>query len=401
MRKFLLILLSGLSAALLISGALAVYLDLHLYLRPIPADFDAAVRQQMEAAKLPGVALGVIEDNQLVFAKGYGEANIAEGRPVTPVTTFQIASVSKLVTGAALMRLYDQGKFGLDDDIDAYLPFSVRNPRYPAIPITFRMLLAHTSSIADGPSYNATYTLGKSEDSPIALGEYLLEYFTPAGKYYDIRKNFTRNQPGSAYEYSNTGFALVGYLIEQITGMPFDRFCEQEVFTPLGMASTHWLYRDVDEAHWAMPYRYDVLQRGYLPLGAYSFATYPDGALKTSINDFARFLIPFTNGGKTAGGEIFLQAATVAEMLRVQYPQSGEMTGLAWHVDVEGVQFQHTGSDPGITTMVVLKPAERLALITFTNGGGAESVGGMRSTFGFLQFVKNITPRLVKAARSQ
>jgi CubicO group peptidase (beta-lactamase class C family) len=377
---------------LLLVVAIALYLDLHLYLRPVPNDLDTAIQEQLEAAKLPGAVVVVIQDNRIVFVKGYGYANLEQKRPVTPDTIFQIASVSKLVTATTLMRLYEQGEFGLDDDINAYLPFSVRNPQYPEIAITFRMLLAHTSSIADGPSYETTYTLGKSADSPLALGDYLRDYFTPGGMYYDAQKNFTANLPGAVYAYSNVGFGLVGYLAERIAGQPFDQLSRQEVFAPLGMTSSSWFYGDIDPSRWAMPYQYQIISRSYVPLGAYGFATYPDGALKTSANDFVRFLSPFINNGLTIDGNPYLKPETVAEMLRVQYPQSGESNGLAWVV--KPTSAQHAGGDPGVSTLAALNLAKHRGLVIFTNSGGADTPGMLRSTFGFQQFVKKVAALL-------
>lgn len=374
-------------------GAAALYLDLHLYLRPAPADLDQAVQEQLEAAKLPGAAIVMMKDNQFVLAKGYGYANLESQRLVTPDTLFQIASVSKLVTATTLMRLYEQGQFSLDDDINAYLPFPVRNPRFPDAPITFRMLLAHTSSIQDGPRYNSTYTIGQSEDPTVPLGDFLQSFFTPGGEYYNAKKNFTASAPGTQYEYSNISFGLVGYLVERIAGQPFDQVSRAEVLQPLGMTASTWMYREVDKNQWAMPYGYDMLRRRYTPLGAYSFASYPDGALKTSANEFARFLYPFVNEGKTPEGQTFLQPETVAEMLKTQYPQANSPHGIAWEVKEAKNQAQHSGMDDGMASIVVINPVKKVALIIFCNGGGEHY---LRSTYGFLQFVKNIAQRVLK-----
>jgi CubicO group peptidase (beta-lactamase class C family) len=384
---------------LLLLAVAAVYLDLHLYLLPIPDDLDAAIRQQMAVAKLPGLAIVGLRGDRIVFAEGYGDANQEEGREVTPDTLFQIASVSKLATATALMRLYEQGQFALDDDINLYLPFEVRNPRFPDTPITFRMLLAHVSSIQDGPSYDTTYTLGSGEeDSPLPLGDYLQGYLVPGGKYYDADANYTEQHPGEAYKYTNVGFGLVGYLVEQISGLPFDQYCQQELFEPLGMTTTRWLYRDVDKTKMAMPYRYALDSRRFTPLGYYSFTTYPDGALKTSANEFARFVSLFLNEGKTLDGQQFLRPETVKEMLTLQYPQSSGEACLAWHLDAEDGLYQHSGGDPGVSTMVVISPEKDLGLILFANSGGIESP---LSLFGFGALAQNILPRLTDYIMAQ
>jgi CubicO group peptidase (beta-lactamase class C family) len=113
-----------------------------------PDSLDRSITQTMDDYSIPGLAAVVIRDNRVVLARGYGFADIDHHVPVTPDTDFLISSCSKPIGAATLMQLYDQRRFGLDDDINRYLPFNARNPRYPNSPITFRQLLTHTSSLA-------------------------------------------------------------------------------------------------------------------------------------------------------------------------------------------------------------------------------------------------------------
>lgn len=359
-----------LPAGILLIG-IAVYLELHLYLRPIPQDFDTAMFQQVEAAKFPGATVLVFKQGKVIFSKGYGFANIEEGRVASPDTLYQVASVSKLVTATAVMQLYEQGFFQLDDDISQYLPFKVRNPLFPNAPITFRMLLAHVGSIGDGPAYWNSYTIGQSEDPSEPLSEFLREYFTPNARHYNSESNFVDAKPGTQAEYSNVGFGLLGYLVEHISGEPFDKYCRQEIFKPLGMASSQWFYRDVDKRRMAMPYGYDALDKTFTPLGYYSFSNYPDGTLKTSTTEFMRFVHLFLNDGKTLNGKPFLRPETVQEMLRVQYPTVSEVPGLGWAV--VGNKHMHGGSDPGIDTVVYISKEEQWGVIMFANSGGTQA----------------------------
>ncbi|WP_299797378.1 serine hydrolase [uncultured Shewanella sp.] len=352
-------------------AAIAIYLDLHLYLRPIPQDFDTAMHQQLEAAKFPGATVLVFNQGKVIFSKGYGFANIEEGRAATPDTLYQIASVSKLVTATAVMRLYEQGLLQLDDDINQYLPFAVRNPLFPDAPVTFRMLLAHVGSIGDGPAYWDSYTLGQSEDPIEPLGEFLREYFTPDGRYYNSEGNFVDAKPGTQAKYSNVGFGLLGYLVEQISGLPFEKYCRQEIFLPLDMPSSQWFYRDLDKSRMAMPYGYDAVNKTFTPLGHYSFTNYPDGSLKTSTTEFMRFLFLFLNEGETMSGKLFLRPDTVREMLRAQYPKVSDVPGLAWAI--VGDKHMHGGSDPGVDTVVYISRGEQWGVIMFANSGGMQA----------------------------
>ncbi|RPI93664.1 MAG: class A beta-lactamase-related serine hydrolase [Chloroflexi bacterium] len=364
---------TGFLSVLLAIIIFVIYTDLYLLFRPRPSDLDAAIIQEMQTAKVPGVAMLIIRDGQIELAKGYGLADPETGRAVTPDTLFTIASISKTMTATALMTLYEREEFNLDDDINQYLPFEVRNPNFPDVPITFRMLLTHTSSIQDSNVYNQYYTLEQTPvlpDSPIALGDYLKDYLSSEGKLYNAKDNFLEDTPGTKYEYSNTGFGLVGYLVERISGMPFSEYCRQAVFEPLGMEHTAWYFKDVDTDMMAVPYGYDNLRRQLKRFGFYGYPTYPDGALKTSVNEFARFLAVFINEGKTLEDKVFLQPETVREMLTLHtFPgmSENESVGLAWHFD--GNDYNHSGGDPGIGTLAYFNPDTDQGAILFSNGG--------------------------------
>ena len=119
----------------------------------VMAELDDFIIQEMSVRHLMGLAACIIKGGQVAWAKGYGWANLAKKQPFSPDTLMNIASVSKTVTATAVMQLWEDGRVGLDNDINAYLPFKVRNPRHPDDKITVRQLLTHTSSIGDSPVY--------------------------------------------------------------------------------------------------------------------------------------------------------------------------------------------------------------------------------------------------------
>ena len=148
-----------------------------------------------------------------------------------------MASISKTITATALLQLFDNGKFKLDDNINDYLDFKVEIPGYSKV-ITFRMLLTHTSGIADGKVLDEEYYYGK--DSPVKLDFFLEEYLVDGGEYYYKNQNFHDFEPGSDHEYSNVGNALIAGLVEDISGMEFNAYCKKNIFEPLKMNSTFW-----------------------------------------------------------------------------------------------------------------------------------------------------------------
>ena len=129
-------------------------------------------------------------------------SNIEQKKSVTDSTLFCIASISKTITATAVMQLWEQGLFELDDDVNDYLSFNVRNPNYPDVPITFRMLLTHTSSI-NGWTNNITH----NQDNPIPLGFYMENYLVPGGVHYNS-SDWNSWMPGTSYDYSDESAAL-------------------------------------------------------------------------------------------------------------------------------------------------------------------------------------------------
>jgi CubicO group peptidase (beta-lactamase class C family) len=161
---------------------------------PDSAEVDSFILSTMDTYHIQGVAAAVAKDGRIVWTGSYGYAIIDQDVRVADTTLFMLASISKTFTGAALLQLWEAGLFDLDDDINDYLPFAVFNPNHPDSVITFRMLLTHTSSLRD--NWNVMYAVYVYGDSPIPLGEYVEQYFTPGGEYYSASANFYTWAPG-------------------------------------------------------------------------------------------------------------------------------------------------------------------------------------------------------------
>lgn len=311
----------------------------------------------LESLGVPGLSVGIVKNGRLVCASAAGLANIEQNKPVSRDTVFAWASVSKTVTAIAAMILYDKHKFQLDDDINKFLPFDVRNPNCPAKSITFRQLLTHSSSIVDNKEiYYASYTEG---DSPVALGDFVRGYVTPGGDYYD-RNNFTGRCPGQVSRYSNVAVGLLGYLVERISGTPFDTFAKDHIFKPLGMSDASFRLADLDLDKVATPYR------GRRPLGHVGFPTYPDGLLRASVPSMARPLSMMAKGGQY-GGRRILKTSSVQEMLRIQNPKLDKNQGLIWYRDYNNL-YGHNGSDPGTASLMFYDPRTADGVLIVANG---------------------------------
>ena len=283
---------------------------------------DTLITEKMTVARVPGLVAVAVKGERIVFEQGYGLASIEQGRPVTPDTLFDLASVSKTVAAVALLQLRDHGSFGLDDDADTYLPFKARSPSFPTVPITYRMLLAHTSGILDSGQAWAHIVYGR--DSPISLETFMSGYLRPEGAYY-LPGNWSGSRPGTAFVYSNSGTALEGDLAERIAEADLQTYSQQHIFAPLGMGESSWFLADLDRADIAMPYRVDA-SGDYVPVGYYGYPEYPSGQLRTSGHQLAQFLMMLAQGG-TSGGATLLAPSTVTEMMTAQ-PNSVEGLGL-------------------------------------------------------------------------
>lgn len=330
-------------------------------------ELDAFIIEQMEKAHIPGLAACIVKDSAIVWSNGYGWAHIGQQRPVTPDTLFQLASVSKTVTGTALMQVYDTGAFGLDDNINDYLSFNVENPHAAGTPITFRQLLTHTSSIRD--NWLVISPLYGPGDSPIPLGEFLEDYLTPDGEYYHPSLNYFSYAPGGDYNYSNIGATLAGYLVESITGQPFDQYCNEHLFTPLDMPETSWRFADLDETHVAMPYEYIADTDSYRPYGQYGFPDYPDGQLRTSAVQLAHFLIAFIDFGLYKDFRM-LDESTAQMMREPQVPEIEPTQGLIWYYKMQTgeILLGHNGGDFGVATEMFFRPADDVGIVMLMNG---------------------------------
>lgn len=361
-------------AALVACSALALYSGTAW--AAVPA-CKTDLESQLGIQDVPGLSAAIVKNGRIVCASAAGMANIEENRPVTPDTLFLVASVSKTVTATAVMQLAEQGKFDLDDDIDEYLPFAVSVPFSPAAPVTFRQLLTHTASIDDNPAYvncPGWCTYGSSispfvtrgADSPISLADLTKGYFTPDGPYYDWSANFESAEPGTKTDYSNMGIVILGFLVETISGLPFDQYSRENIFAPLGMEKTSWRLAGIDQSILAMPY--DKGASGFVPYGHYGEPDYPDGMLRTSATELANFLIAYMEGG-AYGDRRILQPETVAEMLTSQTELEPDQ-GLVWVKRLMGHRtvWGHDGADNGAGAEMWFDPEQNEGVILMTNG---------------------------------
>lgn len=338
----------------------------------VPMNLDSLLLQKMKATGIVGMGASMIVHQQLVWSNGYGFSNQEQGTPFTTETIMNIGSIAKIFTGVCLMKAVEQGLLNLDEDINAYLPFKIRNPYFPEGIITLRQLATHTSTLADRyPFYSDSmyYTYPRP---PEPLGEFLKYYFTEGGKHYST-ENFVNAAPGTHRSYSNIGAGLVGYIIELKTGLSLEAFARKIIFQPLGMKKTHWSLNNKILRRHAQLYQKKNDRIAKVP--HYVGTTYPDGGVRTSVHDLSRLFIALLNEGGFQKAQI-LEKATVEEMLRFQFPTTLNPSnvnpdklnsGIFWATKMGATRIGHNGSDPGVRTFMLSDLKKEIGIVLFFN----------------------------------
>jgi len=368
-------------------------------------DFSTEMENLMNENNLVGLAVGVrCGDSELTTFYG-GMADISNALEINENTLFRVASISKSFTALGLMKLYDQGLFSLDDDISEAIGYEVRNPNFPDVPITYRMLLSHQSSLQDGSGYGAFLTATYNESPTPAIHEVLLE----DGDFYT--SNMWRTEmPGSYFAYSNLNYGLIGTLIEALSGQRFDEYMENELLIPLdisgsfnvseleGIENLAVLYRDnvpmADNYEGVNP---DPIITGLYTPGTNGAIFAPQGGLRCTLDDLLNFGTMIFNSGSFNDQEIISQEA-LEEMMSTQWDFDGtngdNYFGLfnRWglglhHAGADGVNDRvvsgeillgHPGEAYGLISDLYVHPETGYTIAFITNGyssGGGYNFG--------------------------
>lgn len=344
----------------------------------LEAFLDELLGRQMEEYHIAGAAVSVVKDGELFFAKGYGYADLENGISVDPEQTlFRIGSVGKLFTWTAVMQLVEQGKLDLEADINTYLDFRIPDT-YPE-PIRLKHLLAHTAGFED--LYFETLALNADDLLPVR--EWLASHM-PA----QVRP------PGDCVAYSNYGAELAGYIVARVSGQPYDRYIQDHILDPLGMARstaqapippdlrahTSVGYMYVDGVFQAVPDEDDYLGQ---------LAMTPAGGHASSVTDMARFMIAHLQGGRYSDATIpearILKEATTQQMHSTLYTPDPRIQGNAYGFfdlsDNGQRTLGHSGDTLGFRTLLLLLPGQNLGVFVAYNGEEADEPH--RQHFGF------------------
>lgn len=328
-------------------------------------ELEEKIQSEFEDNELTSISYCVVKNDTILHSNAMGFADVDNNQLATDHTRYLVASVSKTITAVAIMQLVEQNLIALDDDINQYLPFSVRNPNFPDDKITLRMLLSHRSSISD--EFQETLTLDcYGTDCAMSLDQYFNAVFTNTGQYFSAA-NFSSTKPGTVDDYSNLGSALIGYLVERITQIPFDIYCKNNIFIPLGMTKTEWRLANTPLSELAIPYSDEITN----PNPHYTFPDYPNGGLRTNVLDLSNFLRMVIQNGNYNNTQVLSQAS-MAEMKTLQLG-STEFCLSFYYDTVNGrTVLGHSGGEKGVTAEMFYDTTNNVGVIVFSNEEDAE-----------------------------
>ncbi len=315
--------------------------------------FSAWMDGQVRWRELPGVAVGVVADQELVWAQGFGFADIATERPMTPDTKFRMASHSKLFTATAIMQLREQGKLQLDDPVSKYLPwFQVKSAQPDDPPITIEQLLTHGSGLQREAGPHWTTREFPTREELKGLIPERQAVFSP-----EVR-----------FKYSNLAFSIAGMVVEAVSGRTWADYLQANIFDPLAMTSSSV---DLAVEGLATGYTMRLLDGsretiGFVDARGMAAAT----GLTSTVEDMAEFVSAQFRKGQR-GGERILSTASLREMHRVRFLENDWTNGrgIAFSVQrVDGTLYVgHGGGYPGYTTNTKIQLDSKVGVIVLTN----------------------------------
>ncbi len=325
---------------------------------------EAKVGEILNRWPAVGLAVGVVRNGDLELFHGHGLADIASDTPITEDTVFRIASITKTFTAIAVMQLWEQGSIDLDAPANRYLRAYKLVPAKAAWrPATVRHLLTHTAGIREVLHPSGLLRL-RDLGETVKLGRPV----PPLAEYYRGGLRIDA-EPGTRFTYTNHGFATLGQIVEDVSGVPLARYLREHVFEPLGMAHTDLVRSERVASRLATGY--ELRSGGATAVTDYEVITVGGGAAYSTPRDMARYLGALLGGGRGEHGPI-LEPATLATMFEPHYQPDPRIPGFGlgfFRVDLNGhPAVEHDGILPGFDSQIFLVPGDGVGVMAFANG---------------------------------
>ncbi|HEY9091826.1 serine hydrolase domain-containing protein [Parasphingorhabdus sp.] len=347
----------------------------------LDAWLDGYMPYALNSGDIPGAVVTVVKDGEILTARGYGYADVEKHTPVIPdQTLFRPGSVSKLVTWTAVMQEVEKGNIDLDADVNTYLDFKI--PARGDKPVTMRHLMTHTAGFEEA----VKYLIMSDTEKLMSLEDYLKRWVPE--RIFDA---------GTTPAYSNWGTALAGYIVQRVSGMPFNDYVDQNIFAPLGMDNSTF------RQPLAKKYE-DQMATGYSrasedPIKFELVGAYPAGSLSSTGTDMARFMIAHLQKGELDGKRIM--SAETAEMMHnsplTVIPPLNRMELGFFETNTNGRQvIAHLGDTQGFHSSLHLFMDENVGFYVSFNGGGRMGAAGTLRNAVFEDFADRYFPSELK-----
>ncbi len=323
---------------------------------------DKFITERMEEWKVPGLAISVIQDDRLVYSKGFGFRDVEQNLPVTPQTLFAIGSCTKAFTAVTMGILVDEGQLEWDRPLKEYLPTFKLKDSFATERMTPLDLVCHRSGLPrhDAMWYNSSASRKDLFDR--------LQYLEPSE---DFR---------TTYQYQNLMFMTAGYLVGQIAGTSWERFVRNRIFMPLGMTNSNFSVNDSQKApDFAFPYREKDDKIIKIPFRNIDTVG-PAGSINSSVTDMANWILLNLNKGKIGDQQVISESSLkeihspqMISSKSYRYDESFySMYGMGWGItSYRGhLRLSHGGGIDGFTAQVVLMPRDNIGMVILTNRGG-------------------------------
>lgn len=315
---------------------------------------DEFMDRAMKENHVPGAVVSIVQDGRTVLTQGYGYADLERQVPADPFrSVFRTGSLAKLVTATAVMQQYEAGRLDLHEDIKHYLP-DLKLAYIDNKPITLHHLLTHTAGF-----YESVYAVGRDRDKQLPLAD-------------AIRKSLPGlvRKPGEQVAYSNQGMSIAGYLVEKVANQPYEKVVEENIFKPLRMTHSGFQLQEADP-NLAKSYSYAKEKYRSLPYAYINLK--PSGALSSTADDMARFMIAHLQQGRYENSRLFSEQ-TADLMHRTQFSATPQMPGIAYDF-FERFQngmrlIEHDGGIDGFVSNLFLIPSEQTGIFIATNSSG-------------------------------
>lgn len=323
------------------------------------ADLELFINQFMaetfETQPIPGAVVSVVLDNEIIFLQGYGYANAIDEIRANPSTSlFRIASITKTFTATAIMQLVEQGLIDLNTDVNTYLSENTRFPNQFDKPITVAHLLTHTAGIDE-----------------TNINNYPMEQTPSITEFLQDKQPLRLYPPGEVMSYSNYGYAMLGQIVENVSGLSFAKYIDKNILIPLQMEQSY-VEHSLPETAWPNRARGHVkLDNGWHTVPMLSFPERPAGSMSSTAEDMAHYMIAHLNHGQFKGNRI-LETETSELMQMQQFAAGADADGWTYGFTEDTVHgiptVGHSGDTEAFTSLMLLIPQSNFGIFVSFNG---------------------------------